>query len=62
MLATSLIVVRKMLDAVAGSAPSLLSVSGISAPAIPLMVQASTMETSTTSPNRTGSVSPYSSA
>ena len=31
MLATSLIVVRKMLEAVAGSAPSLLSVSGIGA-------------------------------
>ena len=39
MLVMSLAVVRKMLDAVAGSAPKRLSVSGISAPAMPLAVQ-----------------------
>ena len=39
MLTTSVAVVRKMLDAVAGSAPKRLSVSGTSAPATPLMTQ-----------------------
>lgn len=39
MLATSVAVVRKMLDAVAGSAPSLRNVRGISAPEMPLTTQ-----------------------
>jgi hypothetical protein len=36
MLTTSVAVVRKMLDAVAGSAPSFRSVKGMRAPAMPL--------------------------
>ena len=39
MLAMSLAVVRKMLEAVAGSAPKRFSISGITAPAKPAMVQ-----------------------
>ena len=39
MLTTSVAVVRKMLDAVAGSAPNLCSVSGTSAPEMPLITQ-----------------------
>ena len=39
MLATSVAVVRKMLEAVAGSAPSLRRASGTSAPERPLMQQ-----------------------
>ena len=58
MLATSLAVVRKMLEAVAGSAPSFLSVSGISAPAMPLTVQRTIIETNTTRPNQSGCASP----
>ena len=48
MLATSLAVVRKMLDAVAGSAPRRFSVSGIIAPAMPATVQLAVIATSTT--------------
>ena len=39
MLQTSVAVVRKMLDAVAGSAPSRRRISGMSAPATPLTAQ-----------------------
>ena len=39
MLTTSVAVVRKMLDAVAGSAPRRCSVSGTSAPEMPLTTQ-----------------------
>ncbi len=39
MLATSVAVVRKMLEAVAGSAPNLFKTNGISAPKTPLMRQ-----------------------
>ncbi len=40
MLVMSLAVVRKMLEAVAGSAPRRFSVDGMSAPAMPLAVHA----------------------
>jgi hypothetical protein len=39
MLATSVAVVRKMLDAVAGSAPNFRKISGIVAPETPLTMQ-----------------------
>ena len=48
MLATSVAVVRKMLEAVAGSAPSFLSVSGMSAPERPLTTQLPIIATITT--------------
>ena len=51
MLAMSLAVVRKMLDAVAGSAPKRFSVSGITAPAKPAIVQLPTIATSTMKPS-----------
>ena len=44
MLATSVAVVRKMLDAVAGSAPNFFSVSGTLAPAKPLATQEPTID------------------
>ena len=48
MLATSVAVVRKMLDAVAGSAPNRFSTSGINAPAKPADDAAAVIATSTT--------------
>ena len=39
MLATSVAVVKKMLDAVAGSAPNRRNISGMTAPAMPLTIQ-----------------------
>ena len=45
MLTTSVPVVRKMLDAAAGSAPSFLRVTGTNAPIIPLIIQLASMET-----------------
>jgi len=47
-LTTSVAVVRKMLEAVAGSVPKRLSVSGTMAPEMPLMVQAPTIARKTT--------------
>jgi hypothetical protein len=58
MLATSLAVVRKMLEAVAGSAPSRFSTIGISAPAIPDTVQAMTIARKTTEARIIGFASP----
>ena len=52
MLATSVAVVRKMLEAVAGSAPRLRSVSGMSAPARPLTTQLAIIAANTTSAER----------
>ena len=54
MLATSVAVVRKMLEAVAGSAPSLRRVSGIIAPEMPLTMQLAVIAMQTTSPSITG--------
>ena len=48
MLATSVAVVRKMLEAVAGSVPKRFNVSGTMAPEIPLMVQDPTIARKTT--------------
>ena len=48
MLATSVAVVRTMLDAITGSAPSRLSVSGTSAPDTPPITQLPTMAKKTT--------------
>ena len=45
MLTTSVPVVRKMLDAAAGSAPSFLRVTGTNAPINPLTMQLAIMET-----------------
>ena len=45
MLTTSVPVVRKMLDAAAGSAPHLLRNKGINAPINPLTIQLASMET-----------------
>jgi hypothetical protein len=50
MLATSVAVVRKMLDAVAGSAPSRLSVIGIRAPDTPLITQLTVIAIATIKP------------
>ena len=53
MLATSVSVVRKMLEAVAGSAPSRFSVSGTSAPEMPLIAHAAVIATQTITPSMT---------
>ncbi len=58
MLATSLAVVRKMLDAVAGSAPKRFRVSGIKAPEMPATVQLTVIATRTTRPISQGCASP----
>ena len=50
MLAMSVAVVRKILEAVAGSKPSFFSVSGIMAPATPLTTQLAIMASSTANP------------
>ena len=47
MLATSVAVVRKMLEAVAGSAPSFFRARGIIAPEMPLMRQLAVIATKT---------------
>ncbi len=56
MLTISVAVVRKMLEAVAGSAPSFFSPSGISAPDSPLVTQLATMARKTTN----ASIRPFS--
>ena len=48
MLTTSVAVVRKMLEAVAGSAPKRLSVNGTMAPQMPLATQLATSASHTT--------------
>ena len=52
MLTQSVAVVRKMLEAVAGSKPNFLSTSGIVTPEIPLTMQLAVMATKTVNARR----------
>ena len=59
MLTTSVAVVRKMLEAVAGSAPSFLRMSGIEAPEMPLAAQETIIAAKTQKPSMTGAPLPW---